>query len=167
LTDDEGRYEIVHVPAGRFIIGINTQRSRDGLLLEPRLFYPGVTSLSGAAGVTLKSGERTTLRDFVVPRGIVFVAVSGIVVDANGAPAPNAQVYLKGELDADYILGEPAVTDASGRFTLAAIAGRNYRLFAERSRDDPRIARIDSSEQVPFTAAVGAPPFKLILRARY
>jgi 5-hydroxyisourate hydrolase-like protein (transthyretin family) len=167
LTDSEGRYEIVHVPAGRFVIGINTQRNRDGVLLEPRLFYPGVTSLTSATGVTLKTGERTSLRDFVLPREIVLVQVSGIVFDSSGVPAANAQVYLKGQAEADYILGEPAITDSSGRFMLAAIAGRSYRLFAERSRDDPRIVRIDSSEQVPFTATAVAPPFKLTLRARY
>jgi hypothetical protein len=89
------------------------------------------------------------------------------VLDANGVPVPNALVYLKGQTEADYILSEPAVTDRSGRFTLAALAGRNYRLFAERSRDEASRVRIDSSEQLPFTATADAPPFKLTLRARY
>ena len=30
LTDSEGRYEIGHVPAGRFVVGINTERDREG-----------------------------------------------------------------------------------------------------------------------------------------
>jgi 5-hydroxyisourate hydrolase-like protein (transthyretin family) len=167
LTDSDGRYEIAHAPAGRFIVGINTQRSRDGGLPEPRLFYPGVSSLTSATGVTLKAGERVALRDFVLPRDIVVVPVSGIVLDSAGRPAANALVYLKGQAEADYILTEPAVTDASGRFTLAAIAGRSYRLFAERSRDDAPSVRIDSSEQISFTATPGVAPFKLLLRARY
>jgi protocatechuate 3,4-dioxygenase beta subunit len=167
LTDGDGRYEIERIPPGRFIIAINTERNRNGALLQPRVFYPGVTALSGARGVSLKSGERVQLRDFMLPRDLTVIAVSGIVLDAAGLPAPNAQVYLKGEAGDDYILGEPAVTDPNGRFTLATIAGRNYRLFAERSRDEASRIRIDSSEQVPFTATASGPPFKLTLRARY
>ena len=164
LTDSEGRYEIVHIPAGRFVVGINTQRTRDGAPLKPRLFYPGVASVTAASGVTLKTGERVTLRDFVLPRDVVFATVSGIVVDAAGAPAANALVYLK---EADYILSEPAITDGSGRFTLAAVAGGSYQLFAERPRDEAASVRVDSSEPISFTAAADAPPVKLVLRARY
>ncbi|WP_426781556.1 hypothetical protein, partial [Pseudomonas syringae] len=74
-------------------------RARDGAPLKPRLFYPGVASITAASGVTLKTGERVTLRDFVLPRDVVFATVSGIVVDAAGTPAVNALVYLK---EADY-----------------------------------------------------------------
>ena len=108
--------------------------------------------MTAASGVTLKTGERVTLRDFVLPRDVVFATVSGIVVDAAGAPAANALVYLK---EADYILSEPAITDGSGRFTLAAVAGGSYQLFAERPRDDAASVRVDSSEPIAFTAAVG------------
>jgi 5-hydroxyisourate hydrolase-like protein (transthyretin family) len=167
LTDSDGRFEIVHIPAGRFVVGINTQRNRDGALLEPRLFHPGVPALTGATRINLKAGERVALRDFVLPRDVVFVPISGIVLDADGAPAAGARVYLKGQAEADYILSEPAITDARGRFTLAAIEGRGYRLFAERPRGDASNARIDSSEQIPFTAAPTAAPFKLTLRRRY
>ena len=166
LTDSEGRYEIGHVPAGRFVVGINTERDREGRALEPRSFHPGVASLNGATRVMLRAGERVALPDFVLPRDVVFVAVSGLVLDPGGAPAPGARVYLKGQ-SADYILSEPAVTDASGRFTLAAVAGQDYRLFAERSRDDGAGGRVDSSEQIPFTASAAAPPFKLTLRRHY
>jgi hypothetical protein len=167
LTDADGRYEITHIPAGRFVVAINTERDREGTLLQPRVFYPGVTSLASATGISLKAGERVELEDFVLPRDLVFVPVSGIVLDAGGSPAPNARVYLKGQAEADYILSEPAVTDAGGRFTLAAIAGRGYRLFAERHREEGSSVRIDSSEQTPFVASATAAPFKLSLRARY
>jgi hypothetical protein len=98
---------------------------------------------------------------------MIFVPIAGIVVDADGALIAGARVYLKGQAEADYILSEPATTDARGRFTLAALEGRGYRLFAERPRGDGSNARIDSSEQIPFTAAPAAPPFKLTLRGRY
>jgi hypothetical protein len=167
VTDSDGRYEIVHVPAGRFVVAINTERNRDGTLLQPRVFHPGVPSLAGATGISLKAGERVELRDFVLPRDLAYTSVSGIVLDSGGAPAADARVYLKGQADADYILSEPVVTDASGRFVLAAIAGRGYRLFAERLRKESGRVRFDSSEQISFTAAPSAAPFKLLLRPRY
>jgi hypothetical protein len=167
LTDHAGLYEIVHVPAGRFVVGINTQPSRSGGPPEPRILHPGVASLTGATRVMLKTGERATLQDFRMPPALVFIAVSGTVLGADGAPAANARVYLKGQAETDFILSEPAVTDATGRFLLAALEGRSYRLFAERPRQDAPNAAIDSSEQVSFTAASSPPPFKLSLRRRY
>jgi 5-hydroxyisourate hydrolase-like protein (transthyretin family) len=167
LTDSEGRFEIVHVPAGRFIVGINTQPAPDGRVVEPRVFHPGVTALQGSTRVALRASERLTLGDFVLPKNVAFVPVTGVVFEGDGSPAVNARVYLKGAENDNFILNEPAVTDAGGRFTLAAVAGREYRLFAERERADAGRSRIDSSEQLPFTAAAGAPPFKLTLRRRY
>src|SRR4029453_15966415 len=104
---------------------------------------------------------------FTLPKDVVYVAVTGLVVEANGAPAAEARVYLKGPSDADYILSEPAVTDASGRFTLAAVAARLYRLSAERPGGEGSSRRIDSSEQLPVAAAPGLAPLRVVLRPLY
>ncbi len=77
LTDSQGLYEIAHVPAGRFVVGINTQAARGGATPEPRVFHPGVTSLAGATRVLLKAGERVVLKDFQFPPDLLFVAFSG------------------------------------------------------------------------------------------
>jgi hypothetical protein len=166
LTDSQGFYEIVHVPAGRFVVGINTRRGREGGTPEPRVFHPGVTSLEGATRVLLKPGERMTLDDLKFPPDLLFVQISGIVLDPDGAPAGNARVFLKGQAEGDYILSEPAIADPNGRFSLAAVAGREYRLFAERAREESP-AGTASSEQVAFTAAMAGPPVRLTLRRRY
>jgi 5-hydroxyisourate hydrolase-like protein (transthyretin family) len=167
LTDGDGRYEIVHVPEGRFVVGINTRPAPDGAPPEPRLFHPGVPSAARSTRVMLRAGERVTLPDFVLPPDVTYVTLAGVVVDAGGTPAAYAKVYLKGLEDSGFILSEPAVTDASGRFMLAAISGRTYRLFAERARTDTGVTRVDSSDQVPLTATSGAPPLTLTLRRRY
>jgi hypothetical protein len=166
LTDSEGRYELAHVPAGRFVVGINTQQ-RQGGEPEPRLFHPGVAALNGATRVSLRAGERVTLRDFQLPRELAYVPVSGVVTDAGGVPAANARVYLKGPAEADYILSEPAVTDAGGRFVIAAVAGRGYRIFAERPRGEGPGAGADSSDLTAFAPEAGAAPLRLVLRRRY
>ena len=166
LTDSQGFYEIAHVPAGRFVVGINTQAARGGATPEPRVFHPGVTSLVGATRVLLKAGERVVLKDLKFPPDLLFVEISGIVLDPDGAPAGNARVFLKGQAEGDYILSEPAIADANGRFSLAAVSGRGYRLFAERAREDSS-AGTASSEQAAFTAATAVSPLTLTLRRRY
>ncbi len=167
VTDGAGRFEIARVPAGRFVIGINTRRDGEGHLLEPRYFHPGVNGLSAATRIALTAGQRVTLADFVVPAAVRFVPVSGVVFDGSGAPAANAKVYLKGASETAYVLGAPVVTGVDGRFTLAAIAGRSYRIFAERPRGEGPGGRLDSSEQVPIAAASGSAPVKLVLRQLY
>ena len=167
LTDARGRFEIARVPPGRFVLGVNTRRDGEGRLIEPRFFHPGVEALAAATRVTLTAGQRVTLSDFVLPAQAGFVGISGVVLDPNGAPAADARVYLKGASETGYVLGEPVVTGADGRFTLAAIAGRTYRVFAERPRGDAPGARIDSSEQVATTASRDGALVKLVLRQLY
>ncbi|MEO7270882.1 MAG: carboxypeptidase regulatory-like domain-containing protein [Vicinamibacterales bacterium] len=167
LTDGSGRFEIGPVPPGRFVVGVNTRRDGEGRLLEPRYFYPGVDALAAATRVAVAAGQRVALKEFVLPAAVRFVPVTGVVVDASGAPAANARVYLKGASETGYVLGEPVVTGVDGRFTLAAIAGRSYRVFAERPRGDAPGARLDSSEQIPVAAAPDSAPVKLTLRQLY
>jgi hypothetical protein len=167
LSDRSGRYELIHVPAGTFVVGINTHRNRDGGLPQLRVFHPGVEALREATRVPVSGGERVQLRDFVLPRSVPYTPIEGIVLEPDGSPASGARVYLKGPSESDYILSEPAITDQGGRFVLAALEGQSYRLFAERARNEGRAYRVDSSEQVPFAAAPTLPPFKLLLQRRY
>jgi hypothetical protein len=167
LTDHDGRYELVHVPPGRFILGINMMRDRDGGFPHPPVFYPGVEQLADAQRIALAPGQRTEMNDFVLPSDLGYVQISGSVVEADGAPAAGARVYLKGPEETDYVLSEPAVADRDGRFVLAALGGRKYRLFAERTRGEGASSRIDSSEQLPLTADENGSPVRLTLRRRY
>jgi hypothetical protein len=167
LSDRSGRYELTHVPAGTFVVGINTHRNRDGGLTQPRVFHPGVEALRDATRVSVSGGERVQLRDLILPRSVGYTTLEGIVLEPDGSPAIGARVYLKGPSESDYILSEPAITDQGGRFVLAALDGQSYRLFAERARNEGRTYRVDSSEQVTFAAGPDLPPFKLLLQRRY
>ena len=167
LTNGDGLYELTRVPPGRFVIGLNTQRDREGSLPLPRVFLPGVERLNDARRVTVRGGEHVAVPDFVVPRNIAYVAIEGIVLGHDGVPAQRVRVYLKGPGPNDYILTEPAITDTNGRFVLAAVKGREYRAFAERPAGAERSSLIESSEQIPVTAGDDLSPLKLTLRRRY
>jgi hypothetical protein len=73
-------------------------------------------------------------------------------------------VFLAGPLEGDRIVGEPAVTDAAGRFVLSAPAGRRYRLFAERARAG-FASRLDATHVISVTASSDGTVHLLTLRA--
>ena len=165
VTGGDGRYEIARVPPGKFVVGINTQADRQRAN-GPRVFHPGVEPLGRATRVAVEPGARVTLTDLIVPASITFVPIAGVVFQGDGSPAVGARVYLKGPEETDYILSEAVTTDENGRFVLAAVDGRSYRVFAERVRAGGASSQLDSSDQAPVTAAEGLAPLRLVLRRR-
>jgi Carboxypeptidase regulatory-like domain len=167
VTDDRGRYQFVRVSPGRFVIGINLTTRRSGTPRPPRVFYPGVDKPTAARRVTVGAGAQVTLDDLALPLHARYVAIVGVVFDPDGVPADGARVYLKGAGDDDGILSEPAVSDLSGRFAIAALAGASYRLFAEHPRADGPANRVDSTDPSTVTVREGLAPVRLTLRRRY
>jgi hypothetical protein len=145
ITDREGRFEIARVPPGRFVV-----RS-------------GIGKLATVAQVTLGAGTNVTLDDVRLPSGLTYVSVSGFVLRPDGTPAEGARVYLKGAVGQDRILSEPVPVDFLGRFVIAALAGTDYRLFAELTAQQ----HVEASEQLPLKAAVASRPLRLVVRRMY
>jgi hypothetical protein len=167
VTDRDGRYRISRVSPGRFHVVVNDGTSRASVPQHPRLFYPGVATIARATRVVVGAEELVTLGDFRIPADITYVSMAGVVFDSDGVPAEGARIYLKGAGEDDVILAEPAVADTSGRFVIAAIAGHEYQLFAERRRLSSRPGSVDSTDQVRITVTEGMKPIRLTLRRRY
>lgn len=69
-TNADGSFEITGVPAGRFVLGLDTQfdyRARG--FSKARLLFPGVDDAAKARVVEVGPGERVRIPDFVLPRG--------------------------------------------------------------------------------------------------
>ena len=167
VTDRGGRYTLGRIPAGRFVVSVPPAPARTtggGLL---RVFHPGVALASAATRVTLAAGERKDIADFRIPADQRYVAVSGVVFDASGAPAEGARVFLKGVGEGDRIVSEPVAADFMGRFVIAAQQGFVYRIFAERAREAGRPSKVDSTDEVKLTAVEGLRPVRLTLERRY
>ena len=167
VTDRGGRYTLGRIPAGRFVLSLPPAPARATSGGLPRVFYPGAELPSAATRVTLAAGERRDLADFRVPAAQTYVAVSGVVFDAGGAPAEGARVFLKGVGEGDRIVSEPVVADFMGRFVIAAREGFEYRIFAERAREAGRPSSVDSADEVTLTATEGLKPVRLTLERRY
>ena len=159
VTDRGGRYALTRIPTGRFLLSVPGGSSR--------IFFPGVDTMAAARRVSVGAGERVNLADFKIPAHEKYIAVSGAVFDADGAPAEGARVYLKGAGEHEQIISEPVTVDFMGRFVIAARAGMDYWLFAERSRLAGRSARADSTDQVRLTVIDGMKPLRLTLARRY
>jgi hypothetical protein len=167
VTDRDGRYALARIPHGRFLLSVPAGPSRAPGGRPVRIFYPGVGTLAAAMRVALAAGERVGLADFRIPAHQKFVAVSGVVFDADGTPAEGARVYLKGVGEDDRIVSEPVAVDFMGRFVIAALDRTDYRLFAERPRPGGRSSRVDSTDQIPLTAVEGLKLVRLTLERRY
>jgi hypothetical protein len=160
VTNADGEYEIARVPPGSYLIGVNTAPQDEEPKL-PRLFHPGVTSVRQATRVKLGPGERTAIAPLVLPASARTVAVPGIVIDPDGAPAAGARVFVGGQ----YVRGAPVVADSSGRFMVTAFEGFTYRIFAQA---EPAASRqMTSSDPQTFTATANLPPLRVALRRRY
>ena len=87
------------------------------------------------------------------------------MLDAGGAPAEGARVFLRGVGDNDRIVSEPVIADFMGRFVVAG-SGTEYGVFAERARASGRTAAIDATNTLRVTAADGLAPIRLVLERR-
>ena len=146
VTDREGRFEIARVPSGRYLL-------RAGIVPMPQT----------TRRVTVGAGEIVALDDVRLSAEARHVALSGFVLNADGSPAEGARVYLKGAAENDRIISAPVIADFLGRFVIAAAAGTEYRVFAERA--DGR--RVVSSDELRLMAADGVKPLRLVLQRRY
>ena len=155
------------MPPGRFVLSVPAAPSPAIGGRPVRIFHPGVETLTASSRVVVAPGARTNLADFRIPAHHTYVVVSGVVFDADGTPAEGARVFLKGVGEDDRIVSEPVTADFMGRFVIAARAGAEYLLFAERPRPGGRSSRVDSTDPMPLTAAEGLEPVRLRLERRY
>jgi len=122
ITDDEGRFEIADVPAGRFTISAS------------RASYVTIAYGAAAPGrvgvpIVVEAGQRVTGIRLLLARG---AAIAGTVRDADGEPMPGARVGLAKRSGADFVkLPLTAEADDRGGYRLFGLAAGEYFVVAE------------------------------------
>ncbi len=98
-------------------------------------FFPNVTDSAGAARIVLQPGARLDAYDLTL-RAAPLRRVSGIVLDEDGKPAPNAAVRLVDQASqgANQI---SATAGADGRFEFLSAHDGDWRLFAQTQQVTP------------------------------
>jgi Carboxypeptidase regulatory-like domain len=133
-TDADGHFEIGPLPPGEYHVGVNVEWPAGLDSPYPPTYFPGVLARAQAETIALGEGEMRRA-DFVLPRTLTRLAVSGAVVFPDGTPAPNVAVHLVAGTASGIATTR---TDASGSFTLTGLSGSTYSLRASfyASRDD-------------------------------
>jgi hypothetical protein len=161
-TSEEGKFVFAEVVAGRYLLAVNSigRRSLYGAPFQSS-YFPDAASSAGAQVITIRDGVSNDVGDFVLQERYPTVAVSGVVVTADGKPVPGAYVYLDksgGEWDA----ARSVQTDVDGRFVHQAFEGVTYTLRA--NTDSPTGGTLDS-DRVEVTAVKSATPVRLVVKA--
>jgi hypothetical protein len=126
-TDADGRYEIGPLAPGEYQVGVNVEWGPRLDAPYPPTYHPGVLTRAQAESITLREGELHQT-NFVLPRKLKAVTVSGAIVFPDGTPASNVNVSL---LAAGTVLGLSSTgTNAAGAFTLAGLSASTYSVRA-------------------------------------
>src|SRR5207237_5535984 len=99
LTDDDGIYEIVDLPAGRYTLNV----SKSGFV---SLSYGQRRPLQAGTPLQLLDGQQLKGVDFRLPRGGV---IAGRVIDEDGEPVAGAMVLI---MRYQYVQGDRRLTPA-------------------------------------------------------
>jgi hypothetical protein len=129
LTDANGRYEIIDLPAGRYTVSTNKENYVRASYGERRPLGPGTP-------IDVASGQVVPRIDFVLQR---TAAITGRVVDEFGDPAPNVMVmpmryiYVNGERRMQQT-GNGASTNDLGEYRVYGLIPGRYFVTATLGR---------------------------------
>jgi hypothetical protein len=132
-TDDRGRYRIVGVPPGSYLIGataagdLTTTGPARGYVWS---YYPGTSEIPLARPVVVDAGTELSGIDIVLSP-VRTATVSGIVTDPAGRPFVGAVSLRHSARASVTALGARSTqTDASGQFVLRGVPPGDYVLKA-------------------------------------
>jgi hypothetical protein len=133
LTRDDGAYEIVKLPPGRYRLAINADSDFRGRPYRAPTYHPGVAGLHEATVIELAGGQQMTVDDLVVPMAVGLVTLRGTVLGVDGRPVAGARVYVEvpSAQGSDRLVGQPATTGPDGRFAVTVGDEDRYRLIGE------------------------------------
>ncbi|HEX3254069.1 MAG TPA: carboxypeptidase-like regulatory domain-containing protein [Pyrinomonadaceae bacterium] len=130
-TDEKGEFRIESVPAGIYVLLLNSDGKISSAENFERLFYPGVAQREKATLIHINDGEVVTGINIVIPKLFETVKVSGTLQYSDETPVDTGRV----ELVASPVVGmDGAVrtyTDSEGRFTLQILKGMTGQIYGE------------------------------------
>jgi len=128
-TGFDGRYDFAPIPPGDYLVSAN-HLGPSLARPYPRFYYGNTESDADAATIHLTASGVADNIDLRLPNAWKAVTVHARVLQPDGTPAINADVYAY-DLNYQYS-GDPpkAAADAQGRATLSLYEGRTYYLVA-------------------------------------
>ncbi len=155
-TDDAGAFRLHSLPSGDYYVTaeLRVAAPEDAGFSASALptFFPGTSSLGDARRISIRAGDEHDGVSFTVLNGHA-VRLSGVVTDAAGRPADDAEVQLLDPATGSVIghaFGNFGLTHDGGRFTMLNVTPGSYLVAAilERPGRD--------AEQATVSVTVGA-----------
>jgi hypothetical protein len=148
MADREGRFSLVGVPPGNYVLGVNTTVAPDGGFPYRPTWYPDADSRPAAAIIEVGAGQKLSGRDIVMPRKLTERTIEGTVVWRDGRPAARVHVHLASSAHAQsgYGAGElnSVRTDRQGHFRITGYEGIAYYVVASSSPTPVEAYRVSS-----------------------
>lgn len=131
-TNGNGEYSFREVAPGRYKIVLNLYRFPTARAPYPTIYWPAARAESDAMIIEVTDAVAKQQYDFQLPPEPKSTVVNGIVLSADGKPAPGARVHIEALPD-NGITGDnenTPETDVRGNFSFTALEGFQYRLSA-------------------------------------
>ena len=146
-TNDLGEFRITGLaPGAYYVLTVPTETWQDvdetkGAHAYAQTYYPGVADFDQAQAVTIAAGQAFDVGDIRLATGRAAV-VSGVVLDASGAPMANQSVNMDritrtiGGALYSAGFGGAARSDAAGRFQFRDVAPGEYNVYVGSSQTE-------------------------------
>ncbi|MBO0862348.1 MAG: carboxypeptidase regulatory-like domain-containing protein [Chloracidobacterium sp.] len=134
MTDVEGRFSLVGVPPGEYVLGVNITVAPNRRFPYRPTWYPDAASRQEAVIIKVGQGQKLSSYDIVMPRKLAERIIEGTIVWRDGRPAAKVFVHLVSSAHArsGYGAGElnSVQTDGQGHFKITGYEGIPYYVVA-------------------------------------
>jgi hypothetical protein len=129
FTEPDGTWKLGGLPPGRYLLGVSAFEPPTPDTPYPTTWYPEASKPEQATVLTV-SDDRPISVDFRLPARLPSSTVTGIVVGIDGTPVSGVSVTLRDVEERGPTSGGVgyATSDERGRFTIAALRNRHYRI---------------------------------------
>jgi hypothetical protein len=164
-SNEEGYYELVNLPAGSFLIGVNLGRKPTGKAPYPRTFYPGVTEPNRGLTVALAEGDKVENINIHLPSRLETRTIEGVALFSDGTPLRRGQVSFEyPDEQRGRKFYATTRTDKNGRFSITVVKGTTGIIQADHVRlhDSKGIIKL-YSEPIPVDVQTDIRGLKVII----
>lgn len=131
-TEQDGSFEFLGVPPGRYVIAINKNGKISSSEPFPVFYFPNVSEREKAEVITIGLGQVIEDLNIFVPGMEETITVEGVVLFADGKPVIDEAIKFEAVGTPEGVEGKASTTpDASGRFSLKILKGLKGTLYAE------------------------------------
>ena len=162
-TDAGGSFEVIEVPPGRYVVGVDLTRRMDAQVVFPPTYHPGTADAASATVVQLDGGQQRELEPMTLPPARRPYRLTGTVAFDDGRPASGVRVGLRDGITTWRAVADVIVTKSDGTFSFVGHDGLSY--IVQASYWDGVQSKGVSATVGPFVVTQDSGLLKMVLPA--